>query len=227
MFRAAKASHGGDPVAAWAEITGNPELAARYKSARGTGGFVRASWDEAVELAAAAYVHTIRAWGPDRIAAFSPIPAMSMVSHAAGARFHTLIGAPLLSFRVLAAGLTVILAGAAIQAFTPSLVPLGTIAYLAMAAALGAGAGAVFALVAMLAPAHAVGSVTGVVGAADGLGGFIPPLVMGFVYGQFHTYAAGLAALAVVAAAALALAATAVRAALAIRAAGAAALTGK
>src|SRR5690348_9389514 len=98
MFREAKAGHGGDPVAAWAEITGNPELAARYKRARGTGGFVRASWDEAVELAAAAYVHTIRTWGPDRIAAFSPIPAMSMVSHAAGARFHTLIGAPLLSF---------------------------------------------------------------------------------------------------------------------------------
>jgi nitrate reductase / nitrite oxidoreductase, alpha subunit len=97
-FREAKARHGGDAVAAWAEITGNPELARRYKSARGTGGFVRASWDEAVELAAAAYVHTIRTWGPDRIAAFSPIPAMSMVSHAAGARFHTLIGAPLLSF---------------------------------------------------------------------------------------------------------------------------------
>ena len=76
----------------------NPALARRYKAARGTGGFVRASWDEAVELAAAAYVHTIRTWGPDRVAAFSPIPAMSMVSHAAGARFHTLIGAPLLSF---------------------------------------------------------------------------------------------------------------------------------
>ncbi len=97
-FREAKARHGGDPVAAWAEITGNPDLARRYKAARGTGGFVRASWDEAVELAAAAYVHTIRTWGPDRVAAFSPIPAMSMVSHAAGARFHTLIGAPLLSF---------------------------------------------------------------------------------------------------------------------------------
>jgi len=98
MFREAKAAHDGDPVAAWAEITGNPGLARRYKSARGTGGFVRASWDEAVELAAAAHVHTIRTWGPDRIAGFSPIPAMSMVSHAAGARFHALIGAPLLSF---------------------------------------------------------------------------------------------------------------------------------
>src|SRR6516165_754226 len=97
-FRAAKARNGGDPVEAWAEITGNPDLAGRYKSARGKGGFVRATWDEAVELAAAAHVHTIRTWGPDRIAGFSPIPAMSMVSHAAGARFHALIGAPLLSF---------------------------------------------------------------------------------------------------------------------------------
>jgi NNP family nitrate/nitrite transporter-like MFS transporter len=104
------------------------------------------------------------------------------------------------------------------QVFTPSLVPLATIAFLAMAAALGAGSGAVFALVARLAPAEAVGSVTGVVGAVGGLGGFIPPLIMGLVYGQFHDYAAGLAALAVVAAAALVLAATGVRAALAARA---------
>lgn len=119
--------------------------------------------------------------------------------------------------RVLAAALTVVSAGAVVQAFTPALLPLGTTAFLAMAAALGAGSGATFALVALLAPADKVGSVTGVVGAAGGLGGFIPPLVMGFVYGQFGSYAIGLAALAVVAAAALALAATAVRAAVATR----------
>jgi NNP family nitrate/nitrite transporter-like MFS transporter len=112
---------------------------------------------------------------------------------------------------VLAAALTVVGVGAVIQAFTPSLVPLGTIAFLAMAAALGAGSGATFALVALLAPPDKVGSVTGVVGAAGGLGGFVPPLVMGFVYGQFGSYAAGLSALAVVAGAALVLAVTAVR----------------
>jgi NNP family nitrate/nitrite transporter-like MFS transporter len=112
---------------------------------------------------------------------------------------------------VLAATLIVVGAGAVVQAFTPSLVPLGTIAFLAMAAALGAGAGATFALVALLAPADKVGSVTGVVGAAGGLGGFVPPLVMGFVYGQYGSYAAGLAALALVAAATLVLDATAVR----------------
>jgi MFS transporter, NNP family, nitrate/nitrite transporter len=117
--------------------------------------------------------------------------------------------------RVLAAALTVVGAGAAVQAFTPPLAPAGTVAFLSMAAALGAGSGATFALVALLAPAGRVGSVTGIVGAAGGLGGFIPPLVMGVVYSNFGSYAVGLAALAVVAAAALTLAATATRRALA------------
>ena len=117
--------------------------------------------------------------------------------------------------RVLVAALTVVGAGAAVQAFTPELAPVGTAAFLAMAAALGAGSGATFALVALLAPADKVGSVTGVVGAAGGLGGFIPPLVMGFVYTQFGSYGVGLSALAVVAAAALVLATTVVRTAVA------------
>ena len=69
-----------------------------YQQARGKGGLVRATWDEALEIVAAAHVHTIKKYGPDRVAGFSPIPAMSMVSHAAGARFHSLIGAPMLSF---------------------------------------------------------------------------------------------------------------------------------
>ncbi|MFF5496526.1 nitrate reductase subunit alpha [Streptomyces aquilus] len=88
----------GDPVLAWADIQNDPERRRRYQQARGKGGLVRATWDEAVEIVAAAHVHTIKTYGPDRIAGFSPIPAMSMVSHAAGARFHSLIGAPMLSF---------------------------------------------------------------------------------------------------------------------------------
>jgi len=112
--------------------------------------------------------------------------------------------------RVLAASLAVVVVGAAVQAFTPDLAPLGTIAFLAMAAALGAGSGATFALVALLAPQNQVGSVTGIVGAAGGLGGFVPPLIMGALYGQYGSYALGLAALAVVALAALALTVTAV-----------------
>ncbi len=98
MYREAKARTGGDPVEAWASIVDDPELSRRYKRARGKGGLVRATWDEAVEMVAAAQVHTIRRYGPDRVAGFSPIPAMSMVSHGAGARYHSLIGAPMLSF---------------------------------------------------------------------------------------------------------------------------------
>jgi NNP family nitrate/nitrite transporter-like MFS transporter len=113
--------------------------------------------------------------------------------------------------RVLSGALLVVAAGAVVQTFTPALVPLGTVAFLSMAAALGAGSGATFALVALLAPANKVGSVTGVVGAAGGLGGFVPPLLMGALYGRFGSYAIGLALLAAVAAAALLLASTAVR----------------
>ncbi len=97
MYREAK-QRLGDPVLAWAEIVQDPQKARRYKSARGKGGLVRASWAEATEIIAAAQVYTIKRWGPDRIAGFSPIPAMSMVSHAAGSRFVSLIGACMLSF---------------------------------------------------------------------------------------------------------------------------------
>ncbi|MFF4661215.1 nitrate reductase subunit alpha [Streptomyces sp. NPDC001381] len=97
MYREAKARLG-DPVAAWADVVSDPERARRYKQARGRGGLVRASWDEATEMVAAAHVHTIKKYGPDRLAGFSPIPAMSMVSHAAGARFYSLLGGVMLSF---------------------------------------------------------------------------------------------------------------------------------
>ncbi|HET7195590.1 MAG TPA: nitrate reductase subunit alpha [Nocardioides sp.] len=98
MYREAKRQHDDDPVAAWAHVVDHPLRAKAYKSARGKGGLVRASWDEATEMIAAAYVHTIQKWGPDRVAGFSPIPAMSMVSHASGARFTHLVGGSMLSF---------------------------------------------------------------------------------------------------------------------------------
>ena len=97
MYREAKARLG-DPVLAWADIVGDPQRSKRYKAARGKGGLVRATWEEASEIVAAAHVHTIKKWGPDRVAGFSPIPAMSMVSHASGARFVNLIGGSMLSF---------------------------------------------------------------------------------------------------------------------------------
>nr|WP_236570319.1 nitrate reductase subunit alpha [Streptomyces mexicanus] len=97
MYREAR-ERLGDPVAAWAEVTSDPDKRRRYQAARGRGGLVRVGWDEALEIAAAAHVHTIAAYGPDRVAGFSPIPAMSMASHAVGARFMALIGAPMVSF---------------------------------------------------------------------------------------------------------------------------------
>lgn len=97
------------------------------------------------------------------------------------------------------------------QSFPPSLAPVGTPACLAMTAALGAGSGATFAFVALLAPPERTGSVTRVVGAAGGLGGFVPPLVMGLLQGTLGLYALGLVLLAVVAAATLVVTATGVR----------------
>ncbi|MUL66252.1 nitrate reductase subunit alpha [Mycobacterium sp. CBMA 234] len=87
-----------DPVLAWADVVEDPVKARAYKSARGRGGFVRAEWWEAAEIAAAAHVYTVKTYGPDRVAGFSPIPAMSMVSHAVGARFISLMGGSMLSF---------------------------------------------------------------------------------------------------------------------------------
>ncbi|GLW35681.1 nitrate reductase subunit alpha [Actinoplanes regularis] len=97
MFREAR-QRLGDPVLAWAEIVENPLKARAYKSQRGRGGFVRAGWDEAIEMMAAAHVYTTRTYGPDRVVGFSPIPAMSMASFAAGTRYHALLGGTLLSF---------------------------------------------------------------------------------------------------------------------------------
>jgi nitrate reductase / nitrite oxidoreductase, alpha subunit len=88
----------GDPARAWASIVNDPERVRQYKSARGKGGLVRASWDEVTQIISASMIHTIKQYGPDRIIGFSPIPAMSMVSYAAGSRFLSLVGSPLLSF---------------------------------------------------------------------------------------------------------------------------------
>jgi nitrate reductase alpha subunit len=98
MYRQAKADHLGDPVAAWASIQNNPAARKTYQQARGKGGFRRIGWDEALEICAASTVHTISDHGPDRVAGFSPIPAMSQVSYAAGSRFMSLIGGVVMSF---------------------------------------------------------------------------------------------------------------------------------
>ncbi|WP_434096625.1 MFS transporter [Streptomyces nitrosporeus] len=113
--------------------------------------------------------------------------------------------------KVLGASLAAVVAGAAVQSMTPPLAPVGTLAFLCLAAALGAGSGATFALVARTALPSGVGAVTGVVGAAGGLGGFVPPLAMGVLFSSSGTYSPGLLLLVAVAAAALAFTLTRVR----------------
>lgn len=97
LWRKAKAEHK-DPVLAWKSIAENSAKMAEIRGARGKGGFVRASWDEANEIVAAANIHTAKTHGPDRIIGFSPIPAMSMVSYAAGSRYLSLLGGVCMSF---------------------------------------------------------------------------------------------------------------------------------
>lgn len=87
-----------DPVDAWQSIINDEQKAAAFKRARGKGGFVRADWQEVNELIAAANIWTVKTYGPDRVAGFSPIPAMSMVSYAAGSRYLSLMGGTCLSF---------------------------------------------------------------------------------------------------------------------------------
>ncbi|WP_075182784.1 nitrate reductase subunit alpha [Pantoea sp. 1.19] len=97
LWREALAQHA-DPVEAWGALVSDPARAKGYKSQRGRGGFVRASWQEVNQLIAAANVWTVKHCGPDRVVGFSPIPAMSMVSYAAGSRYLSLLGGTSLSF---------------------------------------------------------------------------------------------------------------------------------
>lgn len=97
MWREALKEHS-NPLEAWKSIVENPEKAKKYKSARGRGGFVRAEWSEVTKLLAASFLYTATKYGPDRNVGFSPIPAMSMLSFAAGGRFMSLMGGPMLSF---------------------------------------------------------------------------------------------------------------------------------
>jgi NNP family nitrate/nitrite transporter-like MFS transporter len=103
----------------------------------------------------------------------------------------------------------VALAGVAVLAWVVNLQPDGDVpaglTFVAMAAALGLGTGGVFAWVGVLAPQGKVGSISGVVSAAGGLGGYFPPLIMGATYdAATHSYSIGLMLLVATALAALA-----------------------
>jgi NNP family nitrate/nitrite transporter-like MFS transporter len=128
-------------------------------------------------------------------------------ARAAGFALLAVVGRPLGGWlsdrigaaRVLLASFVVVLVGALVLAATyEHMAPL-TVACLVMALFLGLGMGAVFKLVPDWFPDH-VGAVTGVVGAAGGLGGFFPPLVMGAVKSATGGYGLGFVLMALVAA---------------------------
>ncbi|HEX7009922.1 MAG TPA: nitrate reductase subunit alpha [Phycisphaeraceae bacterium] len=89
---------GKGPVEAWQAIVEDPKRKQAYRNARGKAGWRRVTWGEAEELIAAAIIYTIKTYGPDHLASFSPIPAMSMVSFLSGQRLSNLLGGTMLSF---------------------------------------------------------------------------------------------------------------------------------
>jgi len=97
LWREARGRHA-DPVDAWAAIVEDEAHRRSYQQARGKGGFRRSTWDEVLEIVAASTVYTVKKHGPDRVVGFSPIPAMSQLSYAAGSRFLQLLGGVCLSF---------------------------------------------------------------------------------------------------------------------------------
>ncbi len=82
----------------FAAVVEDASTRASWVKLRGHGGLVRAGWDEVTEIIAAANAYTAKTHGPDRIMGFSPIPAMSMVSYAAGSRYLSLLGGVCMSF---------------------------------------------------------------------------------------------------------------------------------
>ena len=105
--------------------------------------------------------------------------------------------------RTLTGALAVLAGAATVQAFTPGLAPVGTMALLSIAAALGVLSAATLALVAQVVPPPMIGSVAGIAGAVGGVAGFLAPLVMGSSYGRYGSYGPALTLLAVSAATAL------------------------
>ena len=97
MYRAARDS-GMDPVEAYGSIVEDDVKKKKYQTARGKAGWRRVEWEEIDDITAASVIHTVKEYGPDHVASFSPIPAMSMVSFCAGQRLCNLLGGTMLSF---------------------------------------------------------------------------------------------------------------------------------
>lgn len=183
------AAAGGMWGRAWATLKKPVTLKLSWLYAVGFGGFVAFS----------VYLPTylVNAYGLDRGDAAlrtAGFVVLAVVMRPIGGALSDRLG-PITVLIACFLGATVFAAGAAVGL---SLMPWATVMFLGLAAMLGAASGAVFALVAVLVSPLQVGGVTGIVGAAGGLGGFLPPLVMGLVYDWTGGYHLGLALLAVV-----------------------------
>ncbi|MGW7573923.1 MFS transporter [Streptomyces sp. NPDC054765] len=144
-------------------------------------------------------VIALAVWLPSRLEAWARLAGAGATAKAAAITLVAVVCRPLGGWCadrvhpavVTAWALGVVGPAAVVQAFGPAPNPTGTVLFLVMAAGLGAAGGAVFALVARVTPQSQLGSVTGIVGAAGGLGGFVPPLVMGAVHRGTGSYALG------------------------------------
>lgn len=128
------------------------------------------------------------------------LPVVDAASRAAGFILLATIARPVGGWlsdklggrRVIKVSLMIVVILAAFVAFQPTLALQTTIAYLSLAFVLGCASGSVFALVGKLTHPAIMGSVTGLVGAAGGLGGFLPPLILGITYQHTQSYAPAL-----------------------------------
>jgi MFS transporter, NNP family, nitrate/nitrite transporter len=98
----------------------------------------------------------------------------------------------------LAAALAVVAVAALVQAFTPTLDPVATVALLTLSAGLGVASAATVTQIGLVSPPAMVGVVTGIVTAVAGVAGAAAPLLMALAYSRSGSYGPALALLAVV-----------------------------
>ncbi|MFE9119900.1 MFS transporter [Streptomyces sp. NPDC007172] len=179
---------------------GRPVPTASLAARLGSAGRLRVTWElSALYAIGFGGIVAFGVYLPTYLKTWYALSPTDAGSKAAGFALATVVFRPIggwLSDRIHPAVVTAVALGlvallAIVQAFDPTLYPGGTIALLCMGAGLGTASGSVFALVSQVTPQPQVGSVTGIVGAMGGLGGFVPPLVMGAIYSAKNSYSIG------------------------------------